>query len=101
MRLSCYVPSQIIPKSRVVHLADKQILKTHTELSKNHCLQKSPGVVMGGGGGGGGSIPGPWLTGLFVVVSLFCFLTSGKKKKKVYLRWPICLEHSATELSSS
>jgi len=23
--LSCYVPSQIIPKSRVVHLADKQI----------------------------------------------------------------------------
>ena len=29
MRLSCYVPSQIIPKSRVVHLADKQILKRH------------------------------------------------------------------------
>ena len=30
MRLSCYVPSQIIPKSRVVHLEDKQILKRHT-----------------------------------------------------------------------
>ena len=29
MRLSCYVPSEIIPKSRVVHLADKHILKSH------------------------------------------------------------------------
>ena len=29
MRLSCYVPYPIIPKSRVVHLADKHILKRH------------------------------------------------------------------------
>ena len=43
MRLSCYVPSQIIPKSRVVHLADKQILKRHIlSYPKIICLQKSP-----------------------------------------------------------
>ena len=46
MRLSCCVPSQIIPKSTVVHLADKQILK------RRWAIQKSRG--------GGGSIPGPW-----------------------------------------
>ena len=59
MPLSCYVPSQIIPKSRVVHLADKQILKSHI-------LSYSKITVGGGGGGVGGdggrrvSIPGPW-----------------------------------------
>ena len=45
------------------------IEKTHNELSKNHCLQKSP---RGGGGGGGGrgraSIPGPWTIMVFVGV---------------------------------
>ena len=49
MPLSCYVPSQIIPKSRVVHLADKQILKRH--------IQSYPKIIVsnwGGGGGGGG-----------------------------------------------
>ena len=47
MPLSCYVPSQIIPKSRVVHLADKQILK-------RHILSYPKIIVTGGGGGGGG-----------------------------------------------
>ena len=57
MPLSCYVPSQITPKSRVVHLADKQILKRHIlSYPKIIVSKKNPG----GGGGGGGSIPGPW-----------------------------------------
>ena len=49
MPLTCYVPSQIIPSSSC---RQADIEKTHTKLSKNHCLQKSPG--RGGGGGGGG-----------------------------------------------
>ena len=56
MPLSCYVPSQIIPKSRVVHLADKQILKRH--------ILRYPKIIVSkdhaGGGWGGGSVPGPW-----------------------------------------
>ena len=51
MPLSCYVLSQIIPKSRVVHLADKQILKRHILSYPKIIVSKSPG---GGGGGGGG-----------------------------------------------
>ena len=44
MLLSCYVPSQIISKSRIVHLADKQILKRHIlSYPKNHCLQWGEG----------------------------------------------------------
>ena len=62
MRLSGYVPSQIIPKSRVVHLADKQILKRHIlcypKITVSDCLQKSPGG--GGGGGGGGRVSDTW-----------------------------------------
>ena len=67
MPLSCYVPSQIIPKSRVVHLADKQILKRHIlsypkiTVSKN--LPLPPGGWEGWEGWVGGrrvSIPGPW-----------------------------------------
>ena len=54
MRLSCsYVPSQIIPKSRVVHHADKQILKRH--------ILSYPKIPPGGGGGGRGGSPGPWI----------------------------------------
>ena len=52
MPLSCYVPSQIIPKSRVVHLADKQILKRHIlSYPKIIVSKKLPG--WGGGGGEG------------------------------------------------
>ena len=60
MRLNCYVPSQIIPKSRVVHLADNPILKRHI---LSYPKMMSPNIPPGGGGGGGGrrvSIPGPW-----------------------------------------
>ena len=50
MPLSCYVPSQIIPKSRVVHLADKQILKRHILSYSKIIVSKNPR----------GAIPGPW-----------------------------------------
>ena len=54
MPLSCYVPSQIIPKSRVVHLADKQILKRHIlSYPKIIVSKNSPGE-----GRGRVSIPG-------------------------------------------
>ena len=55
MPLSCYVPSQIIPKSRIVHLADKQILKRHilSFVSKNPPPLPPPPA-------GRVSIPGPW-----------------------------------------
>ena len=57
MRLSCYVPSLIIPKSRVVHLADNPILKRHIlSYPKIIVSKKSPP----GEGGGRVSIPGPW-----------------------------------------
>ena len=49
MQLSCYVPSQIIPKSRVVHLADKQILKRHILSYPKIIVSKNPRE--GGGGG--------------------------------------------------
>ena len=52
MPLNCYVPSQIIPKSRVVHLADKQILKRHVLSYPKIIVSKNLG---GGGGGGGGA----------------------------------------------
>ena len=48
MLLSCYVPSQIIPKSRIVHLADKQILKRHILSYPKIIVSKNP---PGGGGG--------------------------------------------------
>ena len=51
MLLSCYVPSQIIPKSRIVHLADKQILKRHILSYPKIIVSKNP---PGRGGGGGG-----------------------------------------------
>ena len=51
MPLSCYVPSQIILKSRIVHLADKQILKRHIMSYPKTIISKNP---PGGGGGGGG-----------------------------------------------
>ena len=54
MRLSCYVPSQIIPKSRVGHLADKQILKRLIQSYPKIIVSKNPGGL------GGGVIPGPW-----------------------------------------
>ena len=54
MPLSCYVPSQIIPKSRVVHLADKQILKRHIlSYPKIIVSKNTPGGGVGGGGDGG------------------------------------------------
>ena len=56
--ISCHVPSQIIPKSRIVHLADKQILKRHILSYPKIIVSKNP--PGGGGGGRGGSIPGPW-----------------------------------------
>ena len=59
MPLSCYVPSQIIPKSRVVHLADKQILKRHILCYPKIIVTKIP-PPPGGGGGGRVSRPGPW-----------------------------------------
>ena len=46
MLLSCYVPSQIIPKSRIVHLADKQILKRH--------ILSYPKIIVSKGRGGEG-----------------------------------------------
>ena len=52
MPLSCYVPSQILPKNRVVHLADKQILKKHILSYPKIIVSKNPG----------GLIPGPWTT---------------------------------------
>ena len=52
MQLSCYVPSQIIPKSRVVHLADKQILKRHILSYPKINVYKNPtGVGVGVGEG--------------------------------------------------
>ena len=56
MRLSCYEPSQIIPKSRAVHLADKQILNRHILSYPKIMVSKSalpppPGRVL---------IPDPW-----------------------------------------
>ena len=42
MPLSCYVPSQIIPKSRIVHLADKQILKRHILSYPKITVSKNP-----------------------------------------------------------
>ena len=52
MWLSCYVPSQIILKSRIVHLADKQILKRHIRsYPKIIVSKKSPGEAGEGGGG--------------------------------------------------
>ena len=62
MPLSCYVPSQIIPKSRVVHLADKQILKRHILSYPKITVSKNPRGRGVGVGWGGGSIPGPWTT---------------------------------------
>ena len=53
MPLSCYVPSQIIPKSRIVHLAYKQILKRHIMSYPKIIVSKNPPGVGGGGGGGG------------------------------------------------
>ena len=50
MPLSCYIPSQIIPKSRVVHLADKQILKRHILSYPKIIVSKNP--PPGGRGGG-------------------------------------------------
>ena len=51
--------SQIIPKSRVVHLADKQILKRYILSYPKIIVSKDlPGG--GEGGVGGLSIPGPW-----------------------------------------
>ena len=49
MPLSCYVPSQIIPKSRVVRLADKQILKRHILSYPKIIVSKNK---TGGWGGG-------------------------------------------------
>ena len=54
MPLSCYVPSQIIPKSRIVHLADKQISKRHILSYPKIIVSKNPPGEGGGGGGGGG-----------------------------------------------
>ena len=64
MPLSCYVPSQIIPKSRIVHLADKQILKTHIMSYPKIIVSKNPPPPppLRTGGGGRVSIPGPWTT---------------------------------------
>ena len=59
MPLSCYVPSQIIPQSRVVHLADKQISKRHI-LSYLKIPPEGVGWVCVCVWGGGGSIPCPW-----------------------------------------
>ena len=50
MPLSCYVPSQIIPKSRVVHLADKQILKRHILNYPKMIVSKNPRRGWGWGG---------------------------------------------------
>ena len=58
MRLSCYVPSQIIPKSRIVYLANKQILKRHILSYPKIIVSKNP---RGGGGGGGGEGFDTWL----------------------------------------
>ena len=66
MPLSCYIPSQIISESRVVHLADKQILKRHILSYPKFIVSKTPPPHPPGGWGaglrgwGGGSIPGPW-----------------------------------------
>ena len=54
MRLSCYVPSQIIPKNRVGYLADKQILKRHILSYPKIIVSKNPQ-----GWGWRVSIPGP------------------------------------------
>ena len=48
MPLSWYVPSQIIPKSRVVHLADKQILKRHILSYPKIIVSKNPPRGVGG-----------------------------------------------------
>ena len=64
MSLSCYVPPQIIPKSRVVHLADKQILKRHIQSYPKITVSKTHG---------GGAIPGPWTTALLHLVRLQLF----------------------------
>ena len=58
MPLSCYVPSQIIPKSRIVQIADKQILKRHILSYPKIIVSKNPAGW--GGGWGGGSIRSPW-----------------------------------------
>ena len=55
--LSCYVPFQIIPKSRVGHLADKQILKRRILSYPKIIVSNAAG---GGGGGGGGTVSIPW-----------------------------------------
>ena len=70
MPLSCYIPSQIISKSRVVHLADKQILKRHILSYPKIIVSKNP--PRAGGGGEGGSIPGPWTIELSVGL-IACF----------------------------
>ena len=54
MLLSCYVHSQIIPKSRIVHLADKQILKRHILSYPKIIVFKIPPPPHSHGGGGGG-----------------------------------------------
>ena len=59
MLLSCCVPSQIIPKSRIVHLADKQILKRHKLSYPKIIVSKNPPPPPpphhhGWGGGGRG-----------------------------------------------
>ena len=56
MRLSCYAPYQIIPKSRVVHLADKQLLKRHILSYPKIIVSKNPPGRGGGVGGGGGEV---------------------------------------------
>ena len=92
-------------------------------LSKNHCLQKSPGeecVCVGGGGGGGGgrggrlSIPGPWTTFLkynFCTLPVSTLAQHGLQNKgntempgfAVSVPWKIChlAKCTCTHLSSA
>ena len=76
MSLSCYVPSQIIPKSRIVHLADKRILKRHILSYPKIIVSKNP---PGGGEGGRVSIPGPW------TISPVLFVGAQASRVSVYL----------------
>ena len=82
MRLSCYVPSQIIPKSRVVHLADKQILKRHI-LSYPKIIV--PKISRGGGGGGGGRYLAHGLSlSPFLVLSCLTIWTNNSYKQPTF-----------------
>ena len=71
MPLSGYVPSQIIPKSRIVHLADKQILKRYILSYPKIIVSKNPPGGSGGGGGGVDTWPMDYMSQcpLFVVPS--------------------------------